>query len=92
MSHDSTPDATERAAAPLTVRYWAAAQAAAGVHEEQVHSADLAQLRAAAVVAHPELEPVLAVASFLVDGRRVSGQEPLPSGATVEVLPPFAGG
>lgn len=76
----------------VTVRYWAAAQAAAGTHEETITAADLEQLRTAALRAHPALEPVLQVASFLLDGRRVAGATQLPAGAVVEVLPPFAGG
>lgn len=76
----------------VTVRYWAAAQAAAGTHEETLAAADLEQLRTAALAAHPALEPVLQVASFLLDGRRVDGAQQLTSGALVEVLPPFAGG
>ena len=46
----------------------------------------------AAVAAHPELARVAAVASFLLDGRSVGREEPVPDGGTVEVLPPFAGG
>jgi len=76
----------------VTVRYWAAAQAAAGTHEETLPAADLEQLRAAAVQAHPGLAPVLKLASFLIDGRRVDGAAALPAGSVVEVLPPFAGG
>ncbi|RNI23793.1 MoaD/ThiS family protein [Flexivirga caeni] len=76
----------------VTVRYWAAAQAAAGTHEETLAATDLAQLRDAARQAHPALEPVLALASFLLDGRRVEGTAHLPEGSVVEVLPPFAGG
>lgn len=76
----------------VTVRYWAAAQAAAGTHEETLPAANLEQLRTAAAEAHPGLEPVLRLASFLLDGRRVDGAVALPAGSVVEVLPPFAGG
>jgi molybdopterin converting factor small subunit len=76
----------------VTVRYWAAAQAAAGTHEETLAAGDLDQLRTAALQAHPALEPVLRLASFLLDGRRVDGAAALPAGSVVEVLPPFAGG
>jgi sulfur-carrier protein len=34
----------------------------------------------------------VAVATFLVDGQAVAGDLPLPPAATVDVLPPFAGG
>jgi hypothetical protein len=41
----------------------------------------------------PQLEKVLSVASFLVDGLSWRDLDaPLPAGATVDVLPPFAGG
>jgi len=76
----------------VTVRYWAAAQAAAGTHEETLPATDLDQLRAAALQAHPGLDQVLQLASFLLDGRRVDGAAALPAGSVVEVLPPFAGG
>ncbi|MGN6415501.1 MoaD/ThiS family protein [Flexivirga sp.] len=76
----------------VTVRYWAAAQAAAGTHEERLAAADLAELRDVALRAHPGLASVLRVASFLLDGRRVDGVAELPAGSVVEVLPPFAGG
>jgi hypothetical protein len=32
------------------------------------------------------------VASFLLDGRKVTREQVVDPGATVEVLPPFAGG
>jgi sulfur-carrier protein len=76
----------------VTVRYWAAAQAAAGTHEERLTAADLGQLRDAALLAHPGLAPVLKVASFLLDGRRIDSSATLPAESVVEVLPPFAGG
>ena len=42
--------------------------------------------------AHPSLAPILAVATFLLDGRAVLRAEPTPPGSVLEVLPPFAGG
>jgi molybdopterin converting factor small subunit len=74
------------------VRYWAAARAAAGTDSETWTGATVGEVVAAAVAAHPELERVAAVASFLLDGRAVDRGEPVPDGGTVEVLPPFAGG
>lgn len=76
----------------VTVRYWAAAQAAAGIHEERLTAADLGELRDAALHAHPGLAQVLRVASFLLDGHRIDGSAALPAESIVEVLPPFAGG
>ena len=43
-------------------------------------------------VAHPALVPVLPVCSVLVGGRAGAAADPVPPGAVVEVLPPFAGG
>lgn len=76
----------------VTVRYWAGARAAAGVDQESVEADRVAELRTALVREHAALEPVLEVASLLVDGHTVSEDVPLEEGTTVEVLPPFAGG
>ncbi|KES07634.1 thiamine biosynthesis protein ThiS [Streptomyces toyocaensis] len=83
--------------AKVTVRYWAAAKAAAGVAEE-AHEADtLAEALDAVRGRHSgELERVLLRCSFLVDGdpvgKRAHETVRLADGGTVEVLPPFAGG
>lgn len=76
----------------VTVRYWAGARAAAGVASDLVSGGTLAEVVAAAVGMRPALRPVVAVATFLVDGGAASGDAPVRPGATVEVLPPFAGG
>ena len=81
----------------VTVRYWAAAKAAAGLAEEPYEAATLAEALAGVRERHPgELERVLRRCSFLVDGDPVGtrGHETvrLADGGTVEVLPPFAGG
>ncbi|MET8040822.1 MoaD/ThiS family protein [Micromonospora sp. NPDC005215] len=80
---------------PLTVRYFAGARAAAG-HAEEVLPAgrSLDDLTAELVQRHGDrLAAVLRVASFLVDGVTCHDREaPLPAGATIDVLPPFAGG
>jgi molybdopterin synthase sulfur carrier subunit len=83
--------------AKVTVRYWAAAKAAAGVAEEQVEADTLAEALDAARGRHPgELPRVLRRCSFLVDGDPVGTRAHetvrLADGGTVEVLPPFAGG
>jgi molybdopterin converting factor small subunit len=80
-----------------TVRYWAAAKAAAGVAEEPYDAATLAAALEAARERHPgELVRVLQRCSFLVDGDPVGTRAHetvrLADGGTVEVLPPFAGG
>ncbi|MFG1838269.1 MoaD/ThiS family protein [Micromonospora sp. NPDC049175] len=80
---------------PLTVRYFAGARAAAG-HAEEVLPAgrSLDDLSAELVRRHGDrLAAVLRVASFLVNGVTCHDREaPLPAGATIDVLPPFAGG
>lgn len=80
-----------------TIRYWAAARAAAGVASEPYAAVTLAEVLAAAVERHgPELARVLAACSFLVDadpvGTRDHAGVHLPDGAVIEALPPFAGG
>ncbi|GHH87919.1 thiamine biosynthesis protein ThiS [Streptomyces sulfonofaciens] len=80
-----------------TVRYWAAAKAAAGAAEEPYDAVTLAEALEALRSRHPgELVRVLQRSSFLVDGDPVGarGHETvrLAEGGTVEVLPPFAGG
>ncbi len=78
-----------------TVRYWAAAKAAAGVAEEPFEAETLGEL-VKKITRSPDLERVLARSSFLVDGAPAGRRDPdtveLSDGATVEVLPPFAGG
>lgn len=83
----------------VTIRYWAAAKAAAGVAEESVEADTLAGAIAAAVASRApddRLRTVLARSSFLVDatpaGRGAKESVLLTDGAVVEVLPPFAGG
>lgn len=86
-----------------TLRFWAAAREAAGAAEETVRAATLAGAleeavcrRGGAQAGGAELERVLARSSVLVDGVQVGrgdrGSVPLPEGAVVEILPPFAGG
>lgn len=94
-------DVVDRAPRPVTVRYWAGARAAAGTDHEQLLGTSVGEVLGAAVAAHPLLAPVLAVATFLLDGRAVGADEPLTDHAApadrvadvvLEVLPPFAGG
>lgn len=79
------------------IRYWAAARSAAGVEQEPFDAATLAQaLETARGARDVEFSRVLARSSFLIDGDPVGARShdtvTLPEGATVEVLPPFAGG
>jgi sulfur-carrier protein len=80
----------------ITVRYFAAARAAAGSESEQL------AVRAGATVGElvgtlggrsQELARVLSRCSYLCDGMAVRDQaQPLQAGNTIDVLPPFAGG
>jgi sulfur-carrier protein len=79
----------------ITVRYFAGArEAAGGISTESVAASSLYHLTQALTSSHGErLAVVLKAASFLVDGLTCHDQHaPLPAGATVDVLPPFAGG
>ena len=80
-----------------TIRYWAAARAAAGTETETYRATTLAEaLETARATRGPDFARVLSVCSYLVDGDPVGKRDhnavELPEGATVEVLPPFAGG
>lgn len=83
----------------VTVRYWAAARAAAGVSEERLPGANLAEILQASLATHsaePRFARVLSSCSFLIDDQPVGSRTPadvaLRDGDVVEVLPPFAGG
>nr|WP_208406000.1 MoaD/ThiS family protein [Amycolatopsis granulosa] len=81
----------------VVVRYFASARAAAGVEEEVLElpaGASVAEAVVALRDLHPETLPrILRAASFLVDGVAVRDPaRPLPEGAQLDVLPPFAGG
>lgn len=75
----------------ITVRYWAGARRAAGQAEEVLAAATVGELRAL-LGARPALSQVSRVASFLVNSQKAGDATPLPDGAEVDVLPPFAGG
>jgi molybdopterin converting factor small subunit len=77
----------------LLVRYFAGARAAAGLAEEKVEAVTLGDLIAAITADRPRLASALTACSFLVDGTAWRDrQAALPATATVDVLPPFAGG
>jgi sulfur-carrier protein len=85
--------------AKVTIRYWAAAKEAAGVPEETVEAVTLSDALNTAVANRKQdgrLATVLKRSSFLVDAnpvRRAAMESiMLDDGATIEVLPPFAGG
>ena len=80
-----------------TIRYWAAARAAAGVAEERTSATTLAEaLLLARSVRDDRFGQVLDVCSYVVDGAPVGTRDHagvrLVDGGLVDVLPPFAGG
>ena len=80
-----------------TLRFWAAAKAAAGVAEEPYDATTLAEALEAARGRHGEaLIRVLERSTYVVDDAPVGGRAHdrvlLSEGGSVEVLPPFAGG
>lgn len=90
-------DTSGTGVASVTVRYFAAARAAAGTHEEVLSlptPVSVGDVVTASAAAHgSELARVLARCSFLLNEIAVHGMSTeVPSGAAVDVLPPFAGG
>jgi molybdopterin synthase sulfur carrier subunit len=75
----------------VTVRYWAGARRAAGLKSEELAADTLSEL-IAILDQRPELSDVLRASTFLVDNVAGQPESPLPPGAIVDVLPPFAGG
>jgi len=85
----------------IRVRYWAAAKAAAGVDSDELPvngPLTLTEVRARVIALHPDsrLAEVLAACSTLVGDQPVGTADPtsvvIEPGASVEFLPPFAGG
>ncbi len=86
----------------VTVRYWAAARAAAGVEADLFPVAgpvtlhDVLALVRERHADRPRLTEVVAVCSVLVGDRPVGTSDPaevlVGPGEVVELLPPFAGG
>ncbi|WP_038169973.1 MoaD/ThiS family protein [Tomitella biformata] len=80
----------------VTVRYFAGARAAAGVDEESVPlpaGASVTTLLVELGRRRPPLIEILERCSYLAGSVAVRDLDaPLPAGATVDVLPPFAGG
>ncbi|MEH3090160.1 MAG: MoaD/ThiS family protein [Microbacterium arborescens] len=75
-----------------TVRYFAAAAERAGTTQEQRSERTLGDLRAALSGERPGLGSILPRCAVLVGGSRVDDDTALDPDATVDVLPPFAGG
>lgn len=83
----------------ITVRYWAAARAATGRHEDDfpfVRPLTVAELRSQVVARYPEADAVIGLCSVLVNDNPVNGAaavgHQVHAGDSVEFLPPFAGG
>jgi sulfur-carrier protein len=100
-SHLTASASNETAPGPVrvTVRYWAAARAAAGRAEDQVDAATVAEALDRVRRTHvdnPRFASVLAVSSLLVGDRPIGTRDPetvpVVDGDVIEVLPPFAGG
>jgi molybdopterin synthase sulfur carrier subunit len=80
----------------VSLHYWAAARAAAGVDEESFSTTSVAEALRHAEAAHDErFSRILKACSLLVDGVAVHSAEldqVLVKPVRVDVLPPFAGG
>jgi molybdopterin synthase sulfur carrier subunit len=80
----------------IGVRYFAAAQAAAGADFEELTvraGATVGELVDELSSCNPDLARVLSRCSYLCDGVAVHDKaQPLRPGNTIDVLPPFAGG
>lgn len=84
----------------VSVRYFAGAQAAAGVAEEHLTLASppatpatVRTLVEELIARHgPDLARVLAASSFIVNEVATGPEQTLDDDAHVDVLPPFAGG
>jgi molybdopterin synthase sulfur carrier subunit len=76
----------------VTIRYFAAARAAAGQSSATADAASIRDLVSTVSIDSPELARVLGICTFLLDGQRADPTPPPPPGAQVDALPPFAGG
>ncbi|OBI16407.1 molybdopterin synthase sulfur carrier subunit [Mycobacterium sp. E2327] len=96
MASPAGQAAAEAAGIQVTVRYFAAARAAAGTESETVvvrPGTTIAELTERLAVRGSRLATVLSRCSYLRDGIAVRDETiPLQTGDTIDVLPPFAGG
>jgi molybdopterin converting factor small subunit len=78
----------------MRVRYFAGAAEAAGRDEQTIDGdVSMGELRVLLADEHgTEFARVLAQCAVLVNGARLRDDDPVPTGSTVDVLPPFAGG
>lgn len=78
----------------VTVRFFAGAARAMGTRELVVELAEPVPLGdlVAGLDSDPERARILGLCTWLVDTRHASDADPVAPGATVDALPPFAGG
>lgn len=76
----------------VLVRFFGAAEEAAGGSSRSYDAATLLQLREQLVTGNPAMARVLPQCAVIVAGARRDEDLPLPDGAVVDVLPPFVGG
>lgn len=74
------------------MRFFAAAEEAAGTSDQALTATTLGEVRRALTAQHPSLAAILPRCAVLVDGRRIDDATALQHGALIDVLPPFAGG
>lgn len=74
------------------VRFFAAAEEAAGTDRQHRSEASLGELRSTLLEEHPALRGLLPRCAVLVNGARVDDDYALGDDTLVDVLPPFAGG
>jgi molybdopterin synthase sulfur carrier subunit len=98
-SRGSPPDGQTPGHPRVTLRYWAAARAAAGQAEEQFEATTVGAVLEQARREHsgnPRFAQVLGISSFLVADQPIGTKDPatvpVADGDVIEVLPPFAGG
>lgn len=99
IGHVDDSSSAGHGAGTVTVRFWAAARAAAGHETEVVAAGSLADVLAAVRAANPDnsrLADVMAMCSVLIGDVPVTTADPeqvqVAPGSLIELLPPFAGG
>lgn len=75
----------------VAIRFFAAAREAAGSASVEVATGPIGQ-RLAELGLGPRFEEVLAASTLLCDGQRLTLDQEVADHASVDVLPPFAGG
>lgn len=75
----------------VTVRFFAAAREAAGMERVEIVAGPVIPALLGLGLG-PRFSQVLQVCSVVSDGYRLAPGDAVPDGATVDVLPPFAGG